>query len=536
MHMMSVHSANSTIDTAVLWPLLERALQFHSHFQTTAADGSIHLEATFSPEYPGPAFPDAGYDLALLRWALGLALDLSARYNLTSAHLPTWRTTLRNLTWFPIDPITDTLEIYAGHPYSTPHRHFSHLFSIWPLRLLNVSNATNFETAKKSINLWLATPEEDSMFYRPAASAMNLLLGQRAAAFDNITHLLYSRIEGTTWYREGAAGSCTETPYAAAWALTDWLLQSWNRTREGDAIIDFFPGIDDVIALGGDAYTSAPARAASAAFWRLSAEGHVLASAAREEVVRNATHYVTRPKFVAVETDATWGASQRLVLRSTLAPPLAVEPPGTPLQVLGEGLVALTLGPSAAAVVYSAALPKPNFTISPSSGCPAEFNHYSIVAPQPGGSGDPIELQQCSALDAQGRVQPSQRFAYLPTTRQFALQDGTGRCLSVQDSAGGLGARAVLLPCAASPSSASAAPIGCRGSSGGAGADAWLISPQGLGIPAPSIVLAASNRCLEVHGAYDPTYLDVWDCAGPPGAVSNVSGAACAVECRRACF
>ena len=50
MHMVSVYSANSTIDKVLLWPLLDRALQFHSHFSTTAADGSIHLEATFSPE------------------------------------------------------------------------------------------------------------------------------------------------------------------------------------------------------------------------------------------------------------------------------------------------------------------------------------------------------------------------------------------------------------------------------------------------------------------------------------------------------
>jgi hypothetical protein len=37
------------------------------------------------------------------------------------------------------------------------------------------------------------------MFYRPAASAMNVLLGQQAAAFDNITYLLHNRIEGSTW-------------------------------------------------------------------------------------------------------------------------------------------------------------------------------------------------------------------------------------------------------------------------------------------------------------------------------------------------
>jgi alpha-L-fucosidase 2 len=134
-----------------------------------------------------------------------------------------------------------------------PHRHYSHLFSIWPLHLLDLTNETQSTTARNSINLWLATPEEDSMFYRPAASAMNVLLNNNAAAFDNVTYLLNHRIEGSTWYREGQAGSCTETPYAGAWAMIDWMVQSWNTTmaaagpgnggREDTkrTVIDFFP-------------------------------------------------------------------------------------------------------------------------------------------------------------------------------------------------------------------------------------------------------------------------------------------------------
>ena len=101
------------------------------------------------------------------------------------------------------------------------------------LHLLDVTNTTQYNIARSSINLWLATPEKDSMFYRPAASAMNVLLGQQAAAFDNISVLLNNRIEGSTWYREGAQGSCTETPYAAAWAVVNWLVQSWNTTDAG---------------------------------------------------------------------------------------------------------------------------------------------------------------------------------------------------------------------------------------------------------------------------------------------------------------
>jgi len=160
-------------------------------------------------------------------------------------HLDIFADTLDRLTWFPVS--NGTLAIYKDIPYGTPHRHFSHLMSIWPLRLLDTSNVTNYELARDSINLWLATPEEDSMFYRPAAAVMNLLLEEREASYDNITYLLDNRIEGSTFYREGAAGSCTETPYAAVYAMVDWVMQSWNRTSGNEQIIDVFKGVDDEI-------------------------------------------------------------------------------------------------------------------------------------------------------------------------------------------------------------------------------------------------------------------------------------------------
>jgi hypothetical protein len=216
LHLAAEVSGNSSIDTQVVWPLLGPALQFHSHFAHPDAAGVVHLENTFSPEWPGGPGPDANYDVSLFRWGLQLAAELATAYNLTSPNLPAWAATLSSITFFPIDVKTQTLSIYQGVPYNQPHRHFSHLFSVWPLHLLDVSNSTLYDVARNSINLWLATPEADSMFYRPAASAMNVILQQNAAAFDNITYLLHNRIEGSTFYREGSQGSCTETPYAAA--------------------------------------------------------------------------------------------------------------------------------------------------------------------------------------------------------------------------------------------------------------------------------------------------------------------------------
>jgi len=151
------YSKNDTIKTAILCPLLDQALMFYQHFHidNSSDDKTIHLEPTASPEYPGPPGKDCNYDISLYSWGLQKFLDLKCP---STTHLSLFTDTLNRLTWFPV--ANSTLAIYDSVPYSTPHRHFSHLMSIWPLHLLDVAtNETNYKLAHDSINLWLATPE-----------------------------------------------------------------------------------------------------------------------------------------------------------------------------------------------------------------------------------------------------------------------------------------------------------------------------------------------------------------------------------------
>ena len=523
LHLAAEVSGNSTIDTEVVWPLLGRALQFHSHFATADASGTIHLEETFSPEWPGGPGPDANYDVSLFRWGLGIAAELAAQYSLESPYLPVWAATLANLTFFPIDGKSQTLEIYEGTPYNQPHRHFSHLFSIWPLHSLDLSNATLHAVATNSINLWLATPEEDSMFYRPAASAMNIVLQQNAAAFDNVTYLLHNRIEGSTFYREGAQGSCTETPYAAAWAVADWLLQSWNTTQlsspAGLHIVHFFPGIDDVIPLSLSPYDAAPARAATASFWRLAVSGGVTASGARALVTTNATHYVTRTAWVGVEMPN----AGTVVMRTNLQRPLAASPAGATFVELGggEGLVQVTLPAGGSVALFSAALPPADFAIKPATGCPAEYNFWGVSPARGGGgglAGTPVVLRNCS-VGADGLAAPTQRYTWNASTGIFALQDGTDRCLSVASCSGENGALVQLMPCSAGGGSDDR-PIGCETQSCAAAALSWTVT-DATGTPPNAIKTKTSGRCIDVNGAFNPDLIDVYDCGAVPGADKN---------------
>ena len=515
---------SAATDVGLLWPLLGRAVNFYLHFAIDT-DGALHLPPTFSPEYPGPPGPDANFDLALLRWGLTEVLSLAAAYNLSSPQLPVWTAALAALTGPVIDAASGTLSIYRGTPYDTPHRHYSHLFSIFPLRQLDFTNASAHGVAVRSINRWLATPEQDSMFYRPAASAMNVLLGQRAAAFDNITFLLHNRIEHNTFYREGAAGSCMETPYAAAWALADWLLQSWNTTAAvpgGAPIIDFFPAIDDVIVLDGSAYDAAPAKAAAASFYRLAASGGVLASAARFVRSLDAHELVTATSWVAVEASPAW-ARTPVVVRASLVRPLATVPAGVALTELGDGgllLVDLASSPDGV-VIYSATAPPGNpGVVTAAAGCPAQFNFWGaqLNATVPS-AGDAVALRACN-VDAKGRVSPSQRFAWNATAGSLALLDGSNRCLAVATCAGANGDAAVLRACSPPTNDAGAMPIGCDSDPCSTTAFMWKFTGQ-AGSPPGAFETATSGRCLDVNGAFNPNDIDVWDCDDPPGADKN---------------
>ncbi len=531
LHTTGLAFANDTVQTNIVWPLLGRALQAYSHFQIPAnesADGRIHLPPTFSPEYPGPVGPDCNYDLALLRWGLTTVLDLASYYNLTSPNLPSWQATLDALVWYSVDPASQTLEIYAGTPYGTPHRHYSHLFSIFPLRALNFTNVTEWTIAKRSVDRWLATPEEDSQFYRPAASAMNVMLNQRAAAFDNISYILHTRIEANTFYREGSQGSCTETPYATAWAVADWLFGSWNRTAlvldprgRPARILDFYPGIDDVIRLDDTPYVAAPAKAATAAFWRLGGEGGFLGSAARAVVVQNTTHFVTRPTFVAVESTA----GGPCVVRTTMQRPLVASAAGVTLTELGDDLVLVgNLAAGQGVALYSSAFPVPDLVVQPLAGCPTEFNHFGFpvgvgsTAPAfPPADAVPVVLADC-VYGPDGLAQPSQRFTFAGGV--LALQDGSGRCLTPASCSPTDGTLAVLAPCQGG-SGGNATPTGCD-TVCGADLQVWAWSGPN-GTPPNAIMptkAGASTLCLDVNGAFSPDVIDVYTC-GTPGSYKN---------------
>ena len=513
----------------------------------------MSLPPTFSPEYPGPRAPNANYDNALLRWGLHTALQLNTQYDLASPDAQMWRQVATKLVGPSLDS-EGRFAVYEGVPLTKNHRHFSHLLALWPLRELPKSGQLSREKSLASLDLWSSLPELDSLFGRGPCAAMNADLGRHAAALDNMTFLVRTRILGSGWYGEGGGYTtvCNEAPYLAAYTLADWLLQSWNVTTLAGVglnngpvkVLELFTGAPNSVPLSNvSAYEAAPASIATGSFFRLAAEGGFLVSAVREKVAAtdgDTAVYRARTVFVAVES-TVGGPCVLRIPDEMMARPLRVHPVNVSVKELGDGgLVQLLIGKGQSAAIWSgvSSTKPPALVVTAKTGCPAQQNFWGggVIAnpeaqrpppPPPNDAANATVLRPCN-FASNGLLSPSQRWKMSTTTPdaypvRFELLDGSKRCLAVS------GASVVLRPCADTlhnkgadeHASARQSPVGCQ--MPWTNADTW---PRGHHDSLSStsqewsfshtfpngIQSKASGACLEIHGGEDPQKIDLDSC------------------------
>ena len=113
-HQSGIYQGNATVSTAVVWPLLCRALRFYGHFLVENTT-HITLPPTFSPEYPGPPGPNANYDLALLRWGVRTAIRLTKQHKLPCLVTSHYGNELRKSSSGPVSIVTDGMQSTKAH-------------------------------------------------------------------------------------------------------------------------------------------------------------------------------------------------------------------------------------------------------------------------------------------------------------------------------------------------------------------------------------------------------------------------------------
>ncbi|MCE5278745.1 MAG: alpha-L-fucosidase [Planctomycetaceae bacterium] len=287
-------------------PLLRQAINTYLHVITRGDDGRWHIPRSFSPEYGWAE--DTNYNLALLRWSLQTAIALCEQFGLSEPLLPRWREVLDGLVDYPVD--ANGYMIGRDTPFAMGHRHYSHLLMVYPLHLVTAGEPGASELVSRTLRHWLGFAEGKCGYTWTGAASIAAALGEGDFALECLNGLKTTpndHINVTTMYDEG--WPVLETPFSAAQAIHEMLLQSWGSA------IEIFPAVPDA---WGDV-----------AFCDLLAEGAFLVSAVR----RGGRTVTVRIKSLA-------GGPARL--KSGMKHPRVHSGPPAPRD-LGNGVLELTL-------------------------------------------------------------------------------------------------------------------------------------------------------------------------------------------------
>jgi alpha-L-fucosidase 2 len=241
----------------VYYPLLKRAVNFLLNVVETDEKGYIHTPKSHSPESTNGK--DTNYDLSSLKWGCQTLLKINQRLGLKDTQRKEWEYTLKHLIDFPVDE--NGYMAAAGISAPLMHRHWCHLFQIYPYYLVNYENPKEHETIIRSITHW-GNPQIPNTWTQAVISSIYSSIGMPEKALEHMNLALATKNLSANMTHSESNYPCSETYGGLSRMLLDMLIQSW-----GDKI-RIFPGV-------GKQWQDA-------VFDQLRAEGGFLVSASRK--------------------------------------------------------------------------------------------------------------------------------------------------------------------------------------------------------------------------------------------------------------
>ena len=243
-----------------LFPLLKSAVNLFFHIRTTSSDGKYGLPSTASPEYSSGVSGEIGtntnYDLSNLRWGLQTLIDLDTTYHMNDPMLSKWQDFLDNLVPYPYSETTG-FKVSDKYEFTdTSHRHYSHLFMIYPYHMLDWENPVDRPKMELSVSRW----NGNQGYSRTGKAAMLASKNDGNGALSQLNTFFGSYLRPNTLYNE--TGPVIETPLSAVSSLHELYMQDW-----GDKIRVFW---------------GCPTSWKEASFMNMRAKGAFLVSANRE--------------------------------------------------------------------------------------------------------------------------------------------------------------------------------------------------------------------------------------------------------------
>jgi hypothetical protein len=246
-----------------IYPLMRKAYNVYLRTMYMGSDHHYHLPLSFSDEY-GEDY-DVSMNLALARWGFKTLLDIAQHLQIQDTLVPKWQDALANLTPYPMD--STGIKLGRNQQFNKPHRHYSHLFCIFPLYEMNMDeDPEKIPLMHQSIQHFTDLEGDNCMFKFTGAASLWAALGNGDQALkwlERAVQILPYSVPTVTpngFYSENGWPTF-ESPIAATRSMLDMLLQTWGNT------IRIFPAM--------------PTEWKDAKFYDLRAEGGFQVSAER---------------------------------------------------------------------------------------------------------------------------------------------------------------------------------------------------------------------------------------------------------------
>ena len=206
-----------------LFPLLKSAVNLFFHIRRTNPDGTYSLPVTASPEYPvSNVGPNTNYDLANLRQGLMELIAIDEKLGINDPMLPQWKDFLAKMPDFQYSEETGFKVSETTEFLMTDHRHYSHLFMLYPYHMLDWNDAEARAKANLSIDRW----QGNQGYSRTGKAAMLASEGLGDKALEQFNIFMDKFLMDNTLYAE--SGPVIETPLAGASTLHDFYMQDWG--------------------------------------------------------------------------------------------------------------------------------------------------------------------------------------------------------------------------------------------------------------------------------------------------------------------
>jgi len=217
----------TTMDEAYLinhlFPLLKRSVNLILHEVTTDENGVIHTPMGHCPESSDDA--DNNYDLSSLMWGCQTLLKINKQLRLKDPLEKRWKEVVENLLPFPADQNGYRSSVNISAPLM--HRHWCHLFMIYPYYTVNWEQPENRENILNSLKYW-GSPKIPNTWTQSVISSMYSSIGDGEKALEHMDLALASpNLYPNTFHAEGR-NPCSETYGGLCRMLQDMLIQSWG--------------------------------------------------------------------------------------------------------------------------------------------------------------------------------------------------------------------------------------------------------------------------------------------------------------------